>query len=134
MTDYWTEEELKIDDKIWLESSQPHFGGRRWWFVCPRISQPVRTLYLPLGGRHFWSRRAYRLSYGSQRESWYDRAYRRSRKLHRRLGGDPADAEYPDKPKRMRWITYNRLMERLEAADRVADARLVMLAARWTGR
>src|SRR5215470_15334448 len=128
MTDYWTDEELKIDDKIWLECSQPHFGGRRWWFVCPRINQPVRKLYLPLGGRHFWSRRAYRLGYGSQRESWHDRAYRRARKLYRRLGGDPADDEYPDKPKRMRWTTYNRLIDKLVAADRVVDARLVMLA------
>jgi hypothetical protein len=131
MTDYWTDEELKIDDKIWLEYSQPHFGGRRWWFICPRINQPVRSLYLPLGGRHFWSRRAYRLVYGSQRETVHDRAMRRSRKLYKRLGGDPADDEYPDKPPRMRWTTYNRLMDELRAADGVADERLIMLAARW---
>jgi hypothetical protein len=29
---------------------------------------------------------------------------------HLRLGGDPADDEYPDKPPRMRWATYNRLI------------------------
>jgi hypothetical protein len=133
ITDYWTDEELKIDDKIWLECSSPHFGGRRWWFVCPRTNRPVRKLYLPLGGNHFRSRHAYRLGYGSQRESWYDRAHRRSRKLHYRLGGDPADDEYPDKPKRMRWTTYNRLMDKLMAAERVADARLVVLLARWEG-
>jgi hypothetical protein len=34
-----------------------------------------------------------------------------------RLGGDPAVDEYPDKPPRMRWATYNRLMDRLVAAD-----------------
>jgi hypothetical protein len=34
---------------------------------------------------------------------------RRARKLRLRLGGDPADDEYPDKPPRMRWATYNRL-------------------------
>jgi hypothetical protein len=45
-----------------------------------------------------------------------------------RLGGDPADDEYPDKPPRMRWATYNRLMDRLVAADGVADERLVLLA------
>jgi hypothetical protein len=101
MTDYWTDEELKIDDKIFLEWSRPHFGGRRWWFVCPRRNQPVRKLCLPLGGRHFWSRRGYRLGYASQRESWHDRAYRRVRKLSLRLGGDPADDSYPDKPNPM---------------------------------
>ena len=55
---------------------------------------------------------------------------RRARKLCLRLGGDPADDRYPDKPKRMRWTTYDRLMDKLVAADRVADAKLVMLAAR----
>jgi len=39
----------------------------RWWFVCPRLRRRVRKLYLPLGARHFWSRRAYRLAYASQR-------------------------------------------------------------------
>ena len=28
--------------------------------------------------------------------------------LRLRLGGDPADDEYPDKPPRMRWATYSR--------------------------
>jgi hypothetical protein len=44
------------------------------WFVCPHFNRRVRKLYLPLGGRHLWSRRAYRLAYASQRETVYDRA------------------------------------------------------------
>jgi hypothetical protein len=134
MTDYWTDEPLEIDDKIFLASSRPPFGGLRWWFVCPRLNRRVRKLYLPLGGRHFLSRRAYRLAYASQRETVHDRAMRRARKLTLKLGGDPADDEYPDKPKRMRWTTYNRLMDKLVAADRAADERLTLLAARWLGR
>ena len=51
----------------------------------------------------------------------YDRALRRARNLRLRLGSDPADDEYPDKPPRMRWATYNRLMDRLVAADAVTD-------------
>jgi hypothetical protein len=77
-----------------------------------------------LRGRHFWSRRAYKLAYASQRETKYDRALRRARKLRLGLGGDPADDEYPDKPPRMRWAMYNRLMDRLVAADGVAEERL----------
>jgi hypothetical protein len=42
--------------------------GLRWWFVCPRENRRVRKLHLALGGRHFWSRRAYELAYASQRE------------------------------------------------------------------
>jgi hypothetical protein len=64
----------------------------------------------------------------------HDRASRRARKLCLRLGGDSGDDTYPDKPKRMRWTTYNRLMDKLVAADRVADQGLIMLAARCMKR
>jgi hypothetical protein len=50
------------------------------------------------------------------------------------LGGDPADDSYPDKPKLMRWTTYNRLMDKLVAADRLTDARIITLAGRWMRR
>jgi len=94
-----------------------------------------QKLYLPLGGRHFWSRHAYELAYASQRETKFDRALRRARKLRLRLGGDPADDEYPDKPPRMRWATYNRLLDKLRAADGVADERLrrVLINAQMSG-
>jgi hypothetical protein len=127
----WKGELHRVDDKIFLDTTQPAFGGLRWWFICPRSRRRVRKLHLPLGGRHFWCRRAYRLTYASQRETVYDRAMRRERKLCLRLGGDPSDNQYPEKPKRMRWATYNRMLDRLVAAERVADARLAMLAARW---
>jgi hypothetical protein len=67
MTEYSTGEELEIDDQIYLAATRPHFGGLRWWFVCPHLNRRVRKLYLPRGGRHFWSRRAYELAYASQR-------------------------------------------------------------------
>jgi len=121
MRDYWTGEPLKIDDKVYLAPTRPHFGGLRWWFVCPHLNRRVRQLYLPRSGRHFWSRRAYELAYACQRETKFDRALRRARKLRLRLVGDPTDDEYPDKPPRMRWATYNRLMDRFAAADSVTD-------------
>lgn len=119
--DTWSGEWCEIDDKIFLATTRPPFGGLRWWFVCPRSRRHVRKLCLPLGGRHFWSRRAYRLPYASQRETVSDRALRRASKLCLRLGGHPDDESYPEKPKRMRWTTYKRLMDRLVAADRIAD-------------
>jgi hypothetical protein len=27
--------------------TRPHFGGLRWWFVCPRLNRRVRKLCLP---------------------------------------------------------------------------------------
>jgi hypothetical protein len=50
-----------------------------------------------------------------------------------RLGGDPPDDEYPDKPPRMRWATYNRLTDKLVAADGVADERLGRANAQMSG-
>ena len=131
MTDYWTGEPLAIDDKIFLTTSRPPFGGVRWWFVCPHLNRRVRKVYLPLGGRHVWSRHAYELGYASQRETKHDRDLRRARKLRLRLGGDPADDDYPDKPPRMQWATYNRLMDRLVAADDVTDERLLAARLLW---
>jgi hypothetical protein len=122
MTEYYrrTARDRRQD---FLATSRPPFGGLRWWFVCPQLNRRVRKLYLPLGGRHFWSRRAYELAYASQRETKYSRALRRARKLRLRLGGEPTDDEYPDKPPRMRWATYNRLLDKLRAADGVAETK-----------
>jgi hypothetical protein len=105
-----------------LTETRPYFGGRRWWFYCPRSGRRVGRLYLPLGGFRFWSRRAYALAYQCQRESYLDRAMRKARKLRRRLGGDGNDYTCPPpKPKRMRQRTYDRLWERWSAAAERAD-------------
>src|SRR5262249_10180396 len=50
-------------------------------------------------------------------------------------GVDPTDDEYPDKPALMRWATYNRLLDKLRAADGVADERLrrVLINAQMSG-
>jgi hypothetical protein len=136
MTDYWTGEPLEIDDKIRLTTSRPPFGGLRWWFVCPCLNRKVRKLYLPPGGRHFWSRRAYRLAYGSQRETATDRAYRGRAKIKARLIGslDPDDWDLPPKPKWMRWRTYNRYVERYDAYEDVLNSGIVDFAAKFMGR
>ena len=128
--DYWTGEQHQIDDKIYLTASRPWFGGQRWWFVCPNENRRVRKLYLPLGARRFRSRRAYRLAYASQREAVHDRAMRREDKLRRRLGDDPMDGHYPEKPLRMRWATYDRLLDKLIAANRILDERMLKFVER----
>jgi hypothetical protein len=120
--DYWTDERHEIDDKIYLTASRPHFGGRQWWFATG--TRRVRQLYLPLGGRRFLSRHAYRLAYASAGEAAHDRAMRRVRKLHRRIGGDwMVDTRPPRKPRRTRWATYDRLLGKLVAAEGVVDER-----------
>jgi hypothetical protein len=79
---------------IQLETTPQPFGGRRWWFVCPRTGRRVAKLYLPSGAFTFASRQAYRLAYRSQRETPYDRALRRGFKLRGKLGADGGMGDY----------------------------------------
>jgi hypothetical protein len=73
-----------VDYEVPLETTFLHFGGVRWWFLCPlavRGTQPcnrrVGKLYLPRSGRYFGCRRCYDLTYASCQESHkYDSLYR----------------------------------------------------------
>ena len=55
---------------------------------------------------------------------------RRSDKLCRRLGDDPMDGHYPKKPPRMRWVTYNRILDKLVAANSILDEQLIKFVER----
>jgi hypothetical protein len=39
-----------ITDRIQLTWTAPTYGGRRWWFRCPRTYRKTTKLYLPNGG------------------------------------------------------------------------------------
>ncbi len=72
-TTRWTSETHASDYWIELITTPQPFGGRRWWFICPRTGQHVTKLHLPPGAFTFASRKAYRLAYRSQRETDRDR-------------------------------------------------------------
>ena len=109
-----------VRDRIRLIWTVPTYGGRRWWFLCPRTGRKTTKLYLPNGGWHFWSRRAYGLGYACQREGRFDRLQRRAAKLNRQLGGEGWSSwdTPPTKPKWMRWRTYE---EKYEIWERAVD-------------
>ena len=82
----------KIDSnyQVLAVPTVPHFGGRRWWWVCPlsKHGQPcgrrVGKLYLPSGGPAFGCRQCYELTYeGCQESHEYDG-------LRRSMGFAPA--------------------------------------------
>ena len=72
-----------VDYKIRLVATTPHYGGLRWWFICPlerRNGEPPRRvakLYLPPGGKYFGSREGYGLTYTSCQESGKNRGFLR---------------------------------------------------------
>jgi hypothetical protein len=129
-----------VHDRIRLIWTVPTYGGRRWWFVCPRTHQMTTQLYLPNGGWHFWSRQAYRLGYACQREARFDRLQRRAARLNRQLGGEGWStwSDPPAKPRWMRWRTYERRYEMwrqvVEKADTAFVARVAPLLNRLSRR
>ena len=123
-TNPWTGEKTEHDYRVELATTPQTFGGRRWWWVCPRRGDLVAKLYKPGGSAIFASRKAHRLAYRSQRQSPYDRAISQAFKRRHRLGADGGIGDPIDKPKGMRWATFNRKMEQVEAAEAVCNAHL----------
>jgi hypothetical protein len=117
-----------VTQKISLTTTKMHFGGKRWWFLCPVSGERVGRLHLPLGTSYFASRHAHGLAYASQYENLYDRAERRARKLRARLGVEPDSLWLASKPKGMRWTTYARHADQIKSFERVADGRWLRVA------
>lgn len=65
----------EMDYVVHLVSAAPHFGGVRWYFLCPLVHEgrPClhrgEKLYLPPGGLYFGCRKCYDLTYTSSQES-----------------------------------------------------------------
>lgn len=120
-----------------LEGLPCHFGGVKWFIRCPRTGRRVRTLWKPpgatfFGSRHVWGRS---VAYSSQFYDRCGRAWAAKRHLVGILGGGdgPDDYELPEKPPRMHWATYDRLVARYEAAEAILDDEILRAAA-WLMR
>jgi hypothetical protein len=77
----------------------------------------VSKLSLSLRAATFASRRAYCLAYRFQRESPRDRAGCRAFRLRRKLGSTGAIGDLIERPKGMRWKTFDRHMKRIARAE-----------------
>ncbi len=72
-TDRNTQEKTELDYKARLTRTPCHFGGRRWWFICPLVkngyacNRRVGVLYL--GGKYFGCRHCHNLTYESCKEN-----------------------------------------------------------------
>jgi hypothetical protein len=119
-------EKRDSDYSIMLVTTPQPFGGRRWWFRCPRTADFVSKLHLPNGAYTFASRRAYRLGYPCQRESPRDRSFSRAFALRRKISGEGGIGDYIPKPKGMHRRTFERAMEKVFEAEEIADAHLAL--------
>jgi hypothetical protein len=110
---------IDVNELVAFVYTATRFGGRRQWLRCLRCGRGCRKIY---GGCYFRCRRCYRLRYASQSERADQRAMDRARKiakrLHDRWGGTTEEEyEFPPKPPRMRWATYNRLEEQYDEME-----------------
>ena len=107
----------ELDQWIDLVSQPRHFGGRQWYFKSP-ITHRCSVLWMPPGarrfcGRHEWGRH---IAYASQFDTPIDRAHRGKAKIKAKLIGtcNPEEWDLPPKPKWMRWLTYDRHLQKFD--------------------
>ncbi len=123
----WTRRTLRI----WLEWTPCHYGGERVWFRCPHCQRRRAVLY-SAGGGVFGCTGCHDLAYSSTRQDAIDRGTNRLRALQRKLQAPPGCVPWhvPDKPPRMHWRTYRRLVWELRIANACRDA---VLGAQFEG-
>jgi len=120
--------------EIALTSRPRHFGGKQWYFLCPRTGRPVSVVWMPPGARRFASRKAWgrKVAYQSQFLDTTGRAHHGQQRIRARLIGsrDPDEWDLPSKPKRMRWKTYKLHQRKFDQYEEILDAGLVAATAR----
>lgn len=128
------DEAEQVHQTVRLCHTVPHYGGKRWWMICPYRGIRVGKLYLPPGGDRFASRQAWRLGYHIQRVAQGDRAGERLFRFQRKLGGDQGLGAFPRRPKGMWHRTWERHLERYWELEEAADAEFAIGVARILGR
>lgn len=132
----WQDEWITASTKIDLAWTTCNFGGQRAWFLCPgaECGRRVALLYIGNSGG-FLCRHCHQLAYRCQRETSFDRSLRRANKIRKKLGwsagiSNPAKG----KPKGMHWVTYYRLVDRLNSCAAFALADLQTYLGETTDR
>jgi len=120
------DEPESVTQQIERRAMRCTFGGWRHYFACPRCWRSVELLYLASG--RFYCRKCAHVGYAIENLDKQWRAHRRYRQLETRLNEDGS------KPARMRWETYNRIRDRLEAYDNRSMQGLAAALARLLAR
>ncbi|MCL4671684.1 MAG: hypothetical protein KJZ64_01835 [Sphingomonadaceae bacterium] len=119
-----------VEQAITLTALPQHFGGRRWWMICPVTGERVRTLHLPLSGESFASRKAWGLAYRVERLGRFDRPFEKLFRAQRRLGGAQALGMAVQRPKGMWQRTFARHVAALEQRDLACVEQIATLVKR----
>jgi hypothetical protein len=124
-----------LDQRIELVSLARPYGGRQWYFLCPRTGRRASVLWKPPGAPSFACRQAWgrQVAYGSQFQSPYRRACSGAEAIRDRLGGrrySEWSGELPPRPKGMHRRTYEREIARIETYENACNFYLLQCIAR----
>lgn len=106
-------------ETVELVRSARRFGGWESYFICGRCERRACILYLVRD--RLACRRCHRMAHWSEAITPMQRRVRRLVRLRERMGqpaGGNAIGPLPDKPKWMRWRTYDRLAAELARRER----------------
>lgn len=115
---------------VWLTHTEPNYGGKRWWMLCPISGRRVGKLYLPPGGDVFASRQAWRLGYQCQRDARRDRAFERLFRLQRKMGCEQGWEQPIFKPKGMWERTWQRRLAEYWRLDALCAVEMMAVIGR----
>lgn len=99
------EEQHVHADRIYLDYTDCNYGNSRPWLLCPRCNKRQAKLYMRWG--RFACRRCQKIAYSSQSDDAISRTWRIQRRIESLIG------EKWQRPKGMRWKTFERLMSEL---------------------
>lgn len=119
-----------VRQEVRLVATQPQFGGKRWWMVCPYVGMRCTKLFLPGNGDRFASRKAWRVAYQSQRGGGSDAPFNRLNRLQRKLGCEEGYELPIRRPKGMWRSTYAKHEERYWRLCDQCDRVMVRMMAR----
>lgn len=113
--------------RVSLTRTTCHYGGYRYWFVCPRCEQRAGVIYI---ADTPWCRRCLKLRYPSQSESRVMRAWRRREKVDHKLARITTPGGYR-RPKGMRRLTFAHLLGELIRAQQEQTKSILALFPSW---
>lgn len=120
----------QVRQTVRLCHTVPHYGGKRWWMICPYHGIRIGKLYLPPGGDRFASRQAWRLGYQCQRVAAQDRPFERLFRLQKKLGCDQGWEMGLTRPKGMWQRTFNQHMKRYWELDAECAVKMMVRVGR----
>lgn len=123
-----------VNQTIRLTFTEPNYGGKRWFMICPYRNIRVGKLYLPPGGDRFASRQAWRLGYQSQRDAARDRPFEQLFRLQDKLSCERGWGNFPKRPKGMWRRTFERHMKEFITLDEKCGIEGLAMLERLKGR